>query len=156
MSLSITARYLHIAAAYTYHAGIAARRVWDRHGMTGRTMQAALTTANAVIHLCVFTWWLVNDSDWSKDIKNIRSSPMQAIAAPDLTPTIEEIEEQLREAMPEPQPEPEPEPQTAAGAPSMSWSKPDLVSACRCYGISPKGSKAVLLERLLTRSPRPD
>lgn len=69
---------------------------------------------------------------------------MQAIAAPDLTPTIEDIEEQLKEAMPEPQPEP----QTAAVAPSMSWSKPDMVSACRCYGLSTKGSKAALLERL--------
>jgi len=156
MSLSITARYLHISAVYTYHAGIAARRAWDNHSLTARTMQAALNAANAVIHLGLFIHWLLNDSDWSKDIKHIRSSPMQAIAAPDLTPTVEEIEEQLREAMPEPKPEPEPEPQAAAGAPSMSWSKPDLVSACRCYGISPKGSKSTLLERLATRSPRTD
>jgi len=144
MSLSLTARYTHIATVYTFHAGRATRRVWDNHSMTPRTMQAALTAANAVIHLCVFILWLLNDSDWSKDIKSIRSSPMQAIAAPDLTPTIEDIEEQLKEAMPEPQPEP----QTAAVAPSMSWSKPDMVSACRCYGLSTKGSKAALLERL--------
>jgi len=149
MSLSLTARYAHIAAIYTYHAGIAARRVWDRHSMTARTMQTALTTANTVIHLCAFIWWLVNESDWSKDIKHIRSSPMQAIAAPDLTPTIEDIEEQLREAMPEPESERSPEPApTPAAAPSMSWTKPDLVSACRCYGLSTKGSKAALLERL--------
>jgi len=144
MSLSLTARYTHIAAVYTFHAGRATRRVWDSHNMTPRTMQAALTAANAVIHLCIFIHWLLNDSDWSKDIKSIRSSPMQAVTAPDLTPTIEEIEEQLREAIPEP----EPEPQTAAVAPSMSWSKPDMVSACRCYGLSTKGSKATLLERL--------
>jgi len=77
---------------------------------------------------------------------------MQAVTAPDLTPAIEEIEQQMREAMPEP----EPEPQTAALAPSMAWTKPDLVSACRCYGLSTKGSKSTLLERLATRSPRPD
>jgi len=140
MSLSLTARYTHIATVYTFHAGRAARRVWDNHSMTARTMQAALTAANAVIHLFIFIHWLLNDSDWSKDIKSIRSAPMQAIAAPDLTPTIEDIEDQLREAIPEPQ--------TAAVAPSMSWSKPDMVSACRCYGLSTKGSKAALLERL--------
>ena len=144
MSLSLTARYIHTAAVYSYHAGRAARRVWDNHNMTARTMQSALTAANAVIHLCIFIHWLLNDSDWSKDIKSIRSAPMQAIAAPDLTPTIEDIEEQLKEAMPAP----EPEPQAAAAVPSMSWSKPDMVSACRCYGLSTKGSKATLLERL--------
>jgi len=154
MSLSLTARYTHIAAIYTFHAGRAVRRVWDRHSMTARTMQTALNAANAVIHLCVFVHWLLNESDWSKDIKHIRSSPMQAITAPDLTPTIEDIEEQLKEAMTEP--ESEPEPQAAAAGASMAWSKPDLVSACRCYGLSTKGSKATLLERLLTRSPRPD
>jgi len=141
MSLSLTVRYLHIAAVYTFHAGRAARRVWDNHSMAVRTMQAALTTANAVIHLCVFIHWLLNDSDWSKDIKRGRIAPMQAVTAPDLTPTIEDIEEQLKEAMPEPE--------TAADAPSMAWSKPAMASACRCYGLKPKGTKAVLLGRLL-------
>jgi len=145
MSLSLTARYFHIAAVYTYHAGRAARRVWDSHSLTPRTMQAALTTANAVIHLCVFTWWLLNESDWSKGIKHVRIAPMQAVTAQDLTPAIEEIEQQMREAMPAPQPQPEP--QTAA--PSMSWTKSDLVSACRCYGLKPTGAKTVLLGRLL-------
>ena len=109
--------------------------------MTPRTMQAALNAANTVIHLCVFIHWLLNDSDWSKDIKRVRIAPMQAVTAPDLTPTIEAIEEQMREAMPEPQ--------TAAVAPSMSWTKSDLASACRCYGLKPTGAKTVLLGRLL-------
>lgn len=147
MSLSLTARYLHIASVYTYHAGRAARRVWDSHSMTPRTLQAALTAANAVIHLCVFTWWLLNESDWSKGIKHVRIAPMQAVTAQDLTPAIEEIEQLMTEAMPAPAADPQPE--TAAVAPSMSWTKSDLVSACRCYGLKPTGAKTVLLGRLL-------
>jgi len=147
MSLSLTARYLHIASVYAYHAGRAARRVWDNHGMAARTMQAALNAANTVIHLCVFAHWLLSKSDWSMDAEHIQISRMQAVTVPDFTPTIEDIEEQLKDAMPAPAADPQPE--TAAVAPSMSWTKSDLVSACRCYGLKPTGAKTVLLGRLL-------
>ena len=167
MSLSITARYLHIATTYTFHAGRAARRVWDAHRMTPRTMQAALNAANAVIHLCVFVHWLLNESDWSTDIKSIRIKTMKTTATPDLTPTIEDIEAQLNEVYAQisddlnQQFDTDPAPtieaiespidseSSAAPLPSLSWTKADLVQACRNYGLKPTGAKTVLVERLL-------
>jgi len=167
MSLSITARYIHIAALYTFHAGRATRRVWDNHNMTPRTMQTALNTANAIIHLCVFIWWLLSKSDWSMDAEHIQISRMQAITAPDLTPTIEDIEEQLNEVYAQisddlnqqfdsyPAPilkaieTPLDSELSAASLPSLSWTKADLVQACRSYGLKPTGAKTLLVERLL-------
>jgi len=167
MSLSTTARSLHIAAVYTYHAGRATRRVWDAHSMTPRTLQAALNTANAVIHLCIFIHWLLNESDWSTDIKSIRIKTMKTTATPDLTPTIEDIEAQLNEVYAQisddlnqefdsyPDPiinaieAPLDSELSSASLPSLSWTKADLVQACRNYGLKPTGAKTVLVERLL-------
>ena len=167
MSLSTTARYIHIAAVYSYHAGRAARRVWDNHSLTPRTMQAALNTANAIIHLCVFVHWLLSKSDWSMDAEHIQISRMQAVTSPDLTPTIEEIEEQLNEvyaqisdvlnqqfdSYPDPIIEAIESPidseLSSASLPSLIWTKADLVQACRNYGLKPTGAKTVLVERLL-------
>jgi len=167
MSLSLTARYIHIASTYTFHAGRAARRVWDAHRMTPRTLQAALNAANSVIHLCVFIHWLLNESDWSMDAEHIQISRMQAVTAPDLTPTIEDIEAQLNEVYAQisddlnQQFDTDPAPiieaiespldsvPSAAPLPSLSWTKADLVQACRNYGLKPTGAKTVLVERLL-------
>jgi len=153
MSLSLTARYLHIAATYTFHAGRAARRVWDTHSLTPRTLQAALNTANSVIHLCIFVYWLLNESDWST---GNRSAKLQTAATLEPTPI---IEEKLKESTPAPQSDTSPTIEaieapidselSAAPLPSLSWTKADLVQACRNYGLKPTGAKTALVERLL-------
>ena len=42
-------------------------------------------------------------------------------------------------------------PEGSPARPDSSWTKPDLMTACRAYGLKATGSKAVLLARLLAR-----
>ena len=158
----LSTRYTFIALVYTFHAGKAFRRVWDNHGMTDRTLHAGYQVVKYTIALALFVNWFLNESTWSKD----------TMTPEDNCPTIEDIERQLVTVMGElplvtklESPEPidngtfverytrynmdshgMPEP-----TPDMSWTKPDLVKACRCYGLKTTGNKAQLLERLTAR-----